>query len=310
MMKNNLKDLDLNLLKLLQAVVETRNTHAAANKLGISQTSVSRGLAKLRETFGDQLFIRKAHGVEPSELAAKLAEATDEMFTPLIKVVESYQNFEPNEFHGEITIAMNVFFLELYGDGIFNALRTVLPKANFKLIYWQENSLAEMLSGNIDYMIHFAAYPLPQEIYQHTLQRIKLCLVARENHPVLSQTSNWDDIHQLPLARVIIDGISSKRSPLEELYISRGYHPTLSLTTHSIRLLLSKLSNSDAILFGSSFMTQLHMGLGTYPLPPMPKELRQIHINGGYLQSKRGFPLNQLIHQTMQSFFDSVIQPE
>ncbi len=59
-----LQDLDLNLLKLLKAVVETRNTHAAADKLGISQTSVSRGMAKLRETFGDQLFLRKAHGVE------------------------------------------------------------------------------------------------------------------------------------------------------------------------------------------------------------------------------------------------------
>ena len=85
-----LRDLDLNLLKLLQAVVETQNTHQAADKLGISQTSVSRGLAKLRETFGDQLFTRKAHGVEPSELAEKLAEAADEMFTPLVKVLESY----------------------------------------------------------------------------------------------------------------------------------------------------------------------------------------------------------------------------
>jgi DNA-binding transcriptional LysR family regulator len=118
-----LRDLDLNLLKLLQAVVETRNTHQAADKLGISQTSVSRGLAKLRETFGDQLFIRKAHGVEPSELAEKLAEAADEMFTPLVKVVESYQNFDPLQFKGEVSIAMNIFMLEQWGDGIFSALR-------------------------------------------------------------------------------------------------------------------------------------------------------------------------------------------
>jgi DNA-binding transcriptional LysR family regulator len=44
-MKKKLQDLDLNLLKLLKAVVETRNTHAAADRLGISQTSVSRGLS-------------------------------------------------------------------------------------------------------------------------------------------------------------------------------------------------------------------------------------------------------------------------
>ena len=67
----DVKELDLNLMKVLKAVVEEGNTHAAADALGISQTSVSRALAKLRETFGDQLFIRKAHGVEPSELAEK-----------------------------------------------------------------------------------------------------------------------------------------------------------------------------------------------------------------------------------------------
>lgn len=305
-----IRDLDLNLLKLLKAVVETRSTHAAAGKLGISQTSVSRGLAKLKETFGEQLFIRKAHGVQPSELAEKLAEAADEMFNPLIKVVDSYRDFNPHVFNGDITIAMNVFLLEVYGEGIFSALREALPKAKFKLIYWQEGSLAEILNGHIDYMIHFAAFPLPQDIYQHKIQEIKLCLVARKDHPVLKDGSEWERIHHLPLAKGIIDGMNLKRSPLEELYQARGYKAQIDLETHSVRVLLSKLKYTDAILFGSSFMTHLEPKLANYPLPPLPQEARQLQVNGGYLQSKRGFPLNQLLHQIMQSYFDSVIQPE
>ncbi len=305
-----LRDLDLNLLKLLQAVVETRNTHQAADKLGISQTSVSRGLAKLRETFGDQLFIRKAHGVEPSELAEKLAEAADEMFTPLLKVVESYNNFEPLQFTGEITIAMNIFLLEQYGDGVFSALREALPNAKFKLVYWQEKSLGDMLNGQVDYMLHFAQFPLPQEIYQHRLKEIKLSLIARKNHPVLSQSSALEDIHHLPITRILADGINSKRAPAEDLYSAKGYKANIVLSTHSIRVLLNKLKNSDAISFGSTFMTENEPELSCYPLPILPKEMRTIQINGGYLQSKRGFPLNQLLHQTMQSFFDGVVQPE
>ncbi|PMG01879.1 transcriptional regulator [Vibrio breoganii] len=305
-----LRDLDLNLLKLLQAVVETRNTHHAADKLGISQTSVSRGMAKLRETFGDQLFIRKAHGIEPSELAEKLAEAADEMFTPLVKVVESYRNFEPEQFTGEVSIAMNIFFLELYGDGIFTALREVMPNAKFKMSYWQEQSLTELLNGDIDYVLHFALFPLPQQIYQHKLKDVKMSLIARSNHPILSQSSEWEDINQLPVTRVLIDGITSKRSGVEELYLAKGYEADVVLTTHSVSVLLNKLKHSDALAFGSTFMTENEPGLSSYPLPPMPKEMRQIQINGGYLQSKRGFPLNQLLHQTIQSYFDNVTQPE
>ncbi|MGF1852632.1 LysR family transcriptional regulator [Vibrio gigantis] len=305
-----LRDLDLNLLKLLQAVVETRNTHQAADKLGISQTSVSRGLAKLRETFGDQLFIRKAHGVEPSELAEKLAEAADEMFTPLLKVVESYQNFDPLQFKGEVSIAMNIFMLEQWGDGIFSALREALPAASFKLVYWQEQSLNEMLNGQIDYLLLFSQFQLPQEIYQHRLKEIKLSLIARKDHPVLSKSTALEDIHHLPITRILADGINSKRAPVEDFYLARGYKANIVLTTHSIRVLLNKLKHSDALSFGSTLVTENEPELSCYPLPSIPKEMRSIQINGGYLQSKRGFPLNQLLHQTIQNFFDKVIQPE
>lgn len=305
-----LRDLDLNLLKLLQAVVETRNTHLAADKLGISQTSVSRGMAKLRETFGDQLFIRKAHGVEPSELATRLAIAADEMFIPVVKVMESYQNFEPENFRGNVNISMNIFILDLFGEGIFTALRDVLPNANFKMTYWQDQSVGDMLNGQIDYMLHFAAFPLPQEIYQHKLKQVKLCLIAKKNHPVLKKSSDWQAIHELPITRILIDGINAKRSAMEELYIAKGYQANLVLETHSVTVLLNKLKNSNAISYGSSFMTQNDPALSCYPLPDMPKDARQIQLNGGYLQSKRGFPLNQLLHQIIQQYFDGLGQPE
>ena len=306
----DIQDLDLNLLKLLKAVVETRNTHAAADKLGISQTSVSRGLAKLRETFGDQLFIRKAHGVEPSELAEKLAEAADEMLTPITKVVESYRNFDPSAFTGSVTIAMHIYFLELYGERIFDALRQHLPKAKFNLVYWQENSLAQVLSGEIDYLLHFSGYPLPQEIYQHRLKEVSMGIIARKQHPVLSQGSNWDLIKELPITRIMVDGINTKRAPIEDIYLKKGHQANIVLATHSVRVLINKLKNSDAILYGSSFMADTDDALAFYPLPPVESAYRYIYFCGGYLQSKRGFPLNQLLHEVVQDYFTDLVEPD
>ncbi|WP_394128688.1 hypothetical protein [Vibrio hepatarius] len=57
-------------------------------------------------------------------------------------------------------------------------------------------------------------------------------------------------------------------------------------------------------------MTENDPELSCYPLPKLPKEMRQIGVEGGYLQSKRGFPLHQLLHQTMQDYFDSIVQPD
>ncbi|MDV5169618.1 LysR family transcriptional regulator [Photobacterium rosenbergii] len=308
-MKTKLEDFDLNLLKLLRAVVETRNTSTAAEKLGISQTSVSRGLAKLRETFGDQLFIRKAHGVEPSELAEKLAEAADNMLNPVVNVLESYQSFEPKTFEGKVVIALELSLLEIFGTGIHQALNEALPKASLELIYWQQNSLQDILDRKIDYLIHFTLYPLPQDIYTHHLTDLEVCLVARKDHPVLSNSSEWEEIHHLPLVRLIPGSIQSKHYAFDELYLNKGYTPKTILVSHSLPVIIKKLENSDAIQFGSSYQQNYSDKLAFYPLPKMPEKLKIFSISGCYLQSKRGYPLNQFIHQTMQTFFDSVVQP-
>ncbi len=309
-MDKNLDDLDLNLLRLLKVVVETRNTLVAAEKLGISQTSVSRGMAKLRETFGDQLFIRKAHGVEPSELAEKLAEVAEHMLKPFVEVIDAYSDFDPMEFEGEITVAFEVSLLEVFGTGAYDALNEALPKAKLTLVHWQEGSLQAVLDRQVDYVLHYQGYSLPQDIYTHHLSDVRVSLVARKNHPVLSQSSDWEDIHDLPLVKLMSNADKAKYGSYENAYLSRGYKPNLVMVTHSIPVAVRKLETSDAIKFSSSYLMTLSDKLACYALPVLAKELQSVSVVGGYLQSKRSYPLNQYLHQTFQSFFDSVIQPD
>lgn len=302
----NLDDLDLNLLRLLQVVVEVKNTTLAAEQLGISQTTVSRGLAKLRQVFGDQLFVRRAHGVEPSELAEKLAEASKSMLNPVVKVVESYQSFNPDTYSGRLTIAVNVSILEVFGERIFLALKEALPQASFNLVYWKESSLAAVLNNEIDYFIHFSSYPLPQEIYSHKFFDIQMGIVARKGHPVLSESNEIDRIHSLPVARMAVDGLNSKRSILEDFYRSKGYSVDITLVTHSLSILMRQLKSSDAITYSSSYVAELDPDLESYTLPTLPLELRSMSVSGGYLQTRRGYPLNQYLHQVIQTCFDTI----
>jgi DNA-binding transcriptional LysR family regulator len=66
--------LDLNLLKLFDAVMETRSVSRAAVLLGLSQSAVSHGLARLRQATGDPLFIRSGGRMEPTARAQRQAE--------------------------------------------------------------------------------------------------------------------------------------------------------------------------------------------------------------------------------------------
>lgn len=65
--------LDLNLLKVFDAVMEARSASRAAALLGISQSAVSHALGRLREVTGDPLFVRTAGRMEPTARAQRLA---------------------------------------------------------------------------------------------------------------------------------------------------------------------------------------------------------------------------------------------
>src|ERR1700742_1678939 len=62
----NLKDLDLKLLVVFEAIYSTGNISRAAEKLAMSQPAVSNQLARLRELIDDQLFAGGRRGVEPT----------------------------------------------------------------------------------------------------------------------------------------------------------------------------------------------------------------------------------------------------
>ena len=68
-MHDVLDDLDLNLLRVLDVVLEERSTTRAAQRLGRSQPAVSHALARLRDALDDDLLVREGRGMVPTPRA-------------------------------------------------------------------------------------------------------------------------------------------------------------------------------------------------------------------------------------------------
>lgn len=65
-------DLDLNLLPVFDALIRVRNVSRAAEELGMSQSAMSHALKRLRQFFGDQLFLKTGSGMQPTPRALEL----------------------------------------------------------------------------------------------------------------------------------------------------------------------------------------------------------------------------------------------
>lgn len=91
----NARSFDLNLLKALVALVEERSTVAAAQRLFLSQSTVSGTLARLRELLGDELLVRNGRTMEPTPRALELLEAIRPHLDGLSAALAEGQAFNP-----------------------------------------------------------------------------------------------------------------------------------------------------------------------------------------------------------------------
>jgi DNA-binding transcriptional LysR family regulator len=92
----DLQTLDLNLLRVFDAVARERHVTRAAERLNLSQPAVSNALARLRAALGDELFLRRPGGVEPTALALALAGPVAEMLDRLRDMLEVRAPFDPS----------------------------------------------------------------------------------------------------------------------------------------------------------------------------------------------------------------------
>lgn len=95
MANRDIRSLDVGMLRAFEALALERSVSRAAARLFLSQPAVSAALNRLRDTFGDPLFTRTAHGMEPTARALALAPLVDKVLADIATLLEADQPFDP-----------------------------------------------------------------------------------------------------------------------------------------------------------------------------------------------------------------------
>ena len=101
-----LKDLDLNLLVVFQQMYQARHVSQVARNLGVSQPTVSNALARLRRTFGDELFVRTAQGMQPTPYAQRISEPIAHALASVTAALNQQEQFDAASSERRFVIAM------------------------------------------------------------------------------------------------------------------------------------------------------------------------------------------------------------
>ncbi|MET9819376.1 MULTISPECIES: LysR family transcriptional regulator [unclassified Streptomyces] len=107
--------LDLNLLVPLDALLQECSVTRAAQRLGLSQPTVSAALARLRRHFGDELLIRVGNSYELTLLAERLAPQVKRTVDSANRVFRTRSDFEPAVAEREFTLMVSDVQLATFG---------------------------------------------------------------------------------------------------------------------------------------------------------------------------------------------------
>jgi DNA-binding transcriptional LysR family regulator len=176
--------LDLNLLRVFFAIWDLRSLTAAGDRLGLTQPAVSHALRRLRERFGDPLFVRVANRMLPTDAAVRLHEPLDQAFELLNRTLQSGIVFDPRVTERTFRVAMSDIAEVYLLPRLITELSRISPFIRVHIVPLVPESLvSSMRSGEIDLAIGAISMSDKDLTSIDIVNDRYICLV-RANHPI------------------------------------------------------------------------------------------------------------------------------
>ena len=181
----NFAGLDLNLLRVFDAMMAELNTTRAGERIGLSQPAVSTAIGRLRHVTGDELFVREGNRMVATPRARQLAEPVREALRRVEEALSSVVRFDPATSDQTFRISGSDYFSALLMPRLAAAVVPEAPGVTVQMLDHPGAEAVRLLGeGAIDMGVE-ADFDLPDWAASHRLFRSFIATVARRDHPAL-----------------------------------------------------------------------------------------------------------------------------
>ncbi|WP_206245147.1 LysR family transcriptional regulator [Novosphingobium terrae] len=179
-----MSDLDLNLLRVFDALMELRSVTRVAQRLGLTQSAVSHALGRLRRMLDDPLFVRGPRGLQPSARAEQIAPGISVSLQQLRDALAPAR-FTPATAVRSFTLAAGAYFCRLIVPGLVEQLRHEAPQISLRVVPLIEDGAAMLDRGIIDLALG-AVQTLPSRFVIEPLFDDDMVWIAARTNPLAS----------------------------------------------------------------------------------------------------------------------------
>lgn len=203
--------LDLNLLRVFDALWHERKVAAAAERLGLSAPAVSNALARLRRATGDELFTRTPQGMLPTPQAESMAPAIVAALAAIRGSLARPRSFEPGLSTRRWRLAMSDIGEIVFLPRLAAALREHSSQAQLQALRSGRHELRDALTrGDIDLAVGWLP-DLRAGFHRRRLFEQRYVLLMAGAHPLARARLTAARLAAVPQVQVLAEGTGHER---------------------------------------------------------------------------------------------------
>jgi len=296
----NVVGLDLNLLRVFDAVLRDRSVTAAARHLGLTQPAVSNALARLRGQFEDVLFVRTPSGMDATPFARELAEPVRQALALLDSALAHGPGFDP----ATSTRAFRFYMSDLgqidFLPPLVERVRGVAPGVRLEAVALEVEDIGDALAaGALDLAVGFLPGLGPPVRRQALFRDPYVCLM-RAGHPAAATRLTKRAFVEASHALVSYKG---GHRVIEEALERAGLARKIALRVPHFTVVPMVLERTDLVLILPSKVARAYERQGGFRSLPPPVPIPPADVAAHWHERFERDPGNRWLRETILELF-------
>ncbi|MGC0955330.1 LysR family transcriptional regulator [Pantoea agglomerans] len=242
----DMPDIDMNLLKALDALLAERSVTGAANRLGLSVSAMSRSLTRLRNITDDPLLVQAGRQLVPTPYAQELTERVHEITRSAYALLQPAQKaLDLTTLERTFTLRANEGFIHLTASSLAAELQKKAPGVRLSFVGKYDKDAQSLRDGTVDLEIGVIGTSAP-ELMTRTLFSDHFVGICRSSHPLL-QAPGVTAERYASYPHVVVSRKNKLYGPVDTVLAKQGLKRRIMMVVPAFANAINIASHSDLI---------------------------------------------------------------
>lgn len=242
------RNLDLFSLECFDTLMRERSVSRAAERMDMSQSSMSEVLARLRDRLGDPLLVRTREGMVPTDRATVLLPQVRQAIDQMRLIVARSIEFQPGQAVERFRLTATDYAQLLLVPALAHRLRGLAPQCTLDLVTINIRLVEQALeTGEVDLAIAYYPDP-PPGLRRGPLFADRYACIVRHGHPAATRPLTGEGFAELAHVSVSPSGLSYFADVVDSALDAQGLARRVVVKCPHFLIASHLVAHSDMVL--------------------------------------------------------------